>query len=189
MPMNRMDSILLYWFEGIDDSALIKTKELPFRKWFVNDKNVDSEIQSQFEPDLLKASEGAYKSWEDTSKGRLVLIILLDQFSRNIYRDTEKMYAFDPLALVLTLRTLKEGKDKELLLIHRAFLYLPLMHSENIKMQQLSIKHYRELVEKSRDKNKNYYENTLKYAQEHHKTVAQFGRFPHRDVILKRTVQ
>ncbi len=190
--MDKIATILNYWFEGIDDLTPIDRKKLPFKKWFLKDEKVDTEIRQQFESDLLNAAEGQYKDWEERIEGRLALVILFDQFSRNMYRDMEKMYAFDAMALELTLRTMNQGSDHKLLLIQRAFLYLPLMHFEDLKLQQKSVESYTQLVEESKIKNADnthYYEYTLKYAKEHYDTIAQFGRFPYRDAILKRAVR
>ncbi len=189
MSSDRIHLILDYWFKGINDSTMINIKNDPFKKWFIKDVKVDQAIRQQFKDDLLKAAQGKYKDWEETAQGRLALIILFDQFSRNIYRDTEQMYAYDALALELALRTIDQGKDQELMLIERAFLYLPLMHFEDVTLQQLSVKNFEKLVEEARANNAgnvHYYEYSLKHAKEHHDTVTEHGRFPHRDAILNR---
>ena len=189
MSGEKIKEILSYWFHGIDDQTPADRNTLPFKKWFLKDEKVDEEIRRLFEADLTKASQGAYKNWEESVEGRLALILLYDQFSRNMYRGMEKMYAFDALAVELTLRTVDQGKDRGLMLIQRAFLYLPLMHFEDLALQQMSVDFYTKLVEESKVKNPGntpYYEYTLKYAQEHYDTIEEFGRFPHRDAILKR---
>jgi len=190
MSPDRINAILEYWFEGIDDSTAIDVKECPFKKWFLKDEKVDQDIREQFESDLIKAGAGEYKKWEETLQGRLALIILFDQFTRNMYRDTENMYAYDAIALELTQRTITDGTDKDLMLIERAFFYLPLMHSEDVGLQQQSVKCFTKLVEEVKANsgdNADYYEYSLKYAKEHHDTIAEHGRFPHRDAILNRT--
>ena len=187
--MNKINEILTYWFEGINDSTAIDIKNDPFKKWFLKDEKVDQAIRQRFETDLLEAAEGKYKNWENSLQGRLALIILYDQFSRNIFRDTEQMYAYDALALELALRTIDQGRDQELMLIERAFLYLPLMHFEDVTLQQRSVENFTKLIEEAKIKNTDnvhYYEYSLKHAKEHHDTVAEHGRFPHRDAILNR---
>jgi uncharacterized protein (DUF924 family) len=189
--MDRTDIILNYWFEGVNDATAIDREALPFRKWFIKNQKVDEEIRERFEGDLMKAAEGEYKDWEQSAKGRLALILLYDQFSRNIYRSTPRMYAYDALALNLALKTVDQGWDNELPLIQRTFVYMPLMHFEDPTLQQLSVKCFTGLVQESKTKNPentHYYEGTLKYAQEHRDTVVEFGRFPHRDAILNRLV-
>ena len=100
----RSQDIIDFWFEGINDATVIKNNELPFRKWFIKDARFDEEIRQRFEPDLQKAFDGGYAQWENSPRGRMALIILYDQFSRNMYRDTEKMYAYDSVALDLVFR-------------------------------------------------------------------------------------
>jgi uncharacterized protein (DUF924 family) len=190
--MSRSDTILEFWFEGIDDSTPIDTNRMPFKKWFMQDQALDGEIRRKFEPDLVKAAGGEYKDWEETAQGRLALIILFDQFPRNMYRGSGMMYMYDPLALDLTMRTIDQGKEKEFMLIHRVFLYLPLMHSEELNVQKLSLERYKNLVEETKvvnPGNTHYYEYTLRYAREHHDTVTVSGRFPSRDRILNRAVR
>ncbi|MCK4881905.1 MAG: DUF924 domain-containing protein [Candidatus Omnitrophica bacterium] len=188
--MDKIDLILDYWFEGVSDATAIDKKSSPFKKWFIKDEQVDDEIRERFEADLTKAADGEYKDWEGSARGRLALILLYDQFSRNIYRDMPRMYAYDALALDLTLRSIDQQWDRELSLIQRTFLYMPLMHFEDPTLQQLSVKCFTGLVEESKAKipaNTHYYEYSLKYAKGHYDTVLQFGRFPHRDAILNRT--
>lgn len=189
MPADRINAILNYWFEGVDDSTAIDIKNTPFKKWFIKDDKIDQDIREQFESDLIKVGAGEYKKWEETLQGRLALIILFDQFTRNMYRDTENMYAYDAIALELTQRTIHEGTDKNLMHIERAFFYLPLMHSEDVGLQQQSVECFTKLVEEVKVENPDnahYYEYSLKHAEEHHDTVSEHGRFPHRDAVLKR---
>lgn len=192
MTTDCINTILDFWFEGIDDQTLIDNKAQPFKKWFKKSLEFDEEIRRQFEPDLEKAAQGEYKMWEDSPAGRLALILLYDQFSRNMYRDTPRMYAYDALALELTLRTIREGGEFQLSLIQRTFLYMPLMHFESPDMQKLSVECFQKLVEESKAKtpaNTHYFEGTLKYARQHRDTIVQSGRFVHRDVILGRSQQ
>jgi uncharacterized protein (DUF924 family) len=190
MSTDRVNAILDFWFEGVDDATPINKNALPFRKWFAKTPGLDEDIRQQFVEDLREAADGEYKGWEETARGRLALVLLFDQFSRNIYRGTEQMYAYDALALELVLRAMHQGKEHDLPLIYQVFLYMPLMHFEDVEMQRLSVENFKRLVKESQGKdpdNTHYYEYSLKYAQEHHDTVVKFGRFPHRDVVLKRS--
>ena len=189
--MSKIDAILEFWFEGIDDTSLLDTKTMPCKKWFKQDPVFDEEIRRNFETDLLAAGAGERQEWEHFPRGILALIILYDQFSRNIYRHQDRMYAYDAKALSLTMRILEEKQEKEFSLIERAFIYLPLMHSEEMNLQKLSLGKYKHLLEESKSVNplnRGYYEYTLKYAQEHHDTICGHGRFPYRDKIFNRTV-
>ena len=187
--IERIGTILDYWFEGVDDSTLISNKELPFRKWFLKDTKLDEDIRQEFESDLLKASEGKYVEWENSAQGVMALVILYDQFTRNMYRDTDRMYAYDSVAVELVLKNIKEKKDLDLMLIERAFFYLPLMHSEDQKLQGFSVECFTKLLEVSKalnPANTHYYMNSLRHAKEHQMAVNKFGRFVHRDVLLGR---
>ena len=187
--MNRIDDILNFWFEGIDDKTSIDKKASPFKKWFAKDEKFDREIRQRFEEDLIRAQKGEYKSLEDSGPNRLALIILFDQFSRNMYRNTPKMFEADSFALDLTLRSIKDFRDQQLQLIERVFLYMPLEHAEDLTAQNLSLKCFQNLIDESKLKtpqNTSYYEYTFNYAKKHHAIIEKFGRFPHRNSILKR---
>jgi len=187
--MDKITQILQFWFEDIDDATPIDTKTNPFKKWFTKDASFDREIKEKFEADIIKARWGTYKEWEYSATGRLALIILFDQFSRNIFRGSSRMFENDPLALDLTLRSVQEEVDKKLLLIQRMFLYMPLMHSEEHRVQELSLKYFGSLVEEAKQKasrNVRYYEDSFVYAKRHYDIVERFGRYPHRNKILGR---
>ncbi len=187
--MNQIHDILNFWFEGITDETPIDKNGNPFKKWFAKDTKFDAEIHARFADDLVRAQNGHYRSWDKTSDGRLALVILFDQFSRNLHRGTPKMFENDPYALNLSLRSIKEGMDKQLFLIYRIFLYMPLMHSEEREDQEISLKYFAGLINESKQKkssNASYYEYTLGYAKQHHAIIERFGRFPHRNAILGR---
>jgi len=188
--MNKITEILNFWFEGLDDTKPLDKNSPAVQKWFKKDSQFDRSIQDRFEDDLKKASQSECKSWEDAVKGRLALILLFDQFPRNMYRETPKMFACDAVALDLTLRTIHEKMDTQLQLVERLFLYMPLQHAEDIQIQKMSLKHFGNLVAQSKEKcpfNTPYYEFTFHYAQRHHDVIQQFGHFPHRNRILNRT--
>ena len=187
--MNDIQQILTFWFEGLNDRIQIDKNAPVVRKWFMKNERFDQEIKDKFQATFLKARQGEYKKWEDIASGRLALVILFDQFSRNIYRGTAQAFAADSLALELTLKSFKDNKDQELQLIERLFLYMPLMHAENLEVQDISIGQFHNLVEESKiqsPQNTAYYEYTLKYAKSHRDIIKRFGRFPHRNAGLGR---
>ena len=106
--MEKINKILGYWFGGLNDQIPIQKNSPIVKKWFTKSNRTDKEIKEEFGDDLIKAKNGQYKDWEQTPKGRLALIILFDQFSRNIYRGTPKAFENHPPALDLTLRTMNE---------------------------------------------------------------------------------
>lgn len=187
--MVKMNEILIYWFNGLNDETAIDKKAPPANKWFTKDKQMDEEIRERFEADLIKASQGTYKDWEETPGGRLSLVILWDQFARNIYRNTPQMFATDAQAVTLSLKSIRDHSDHQLSLIQRLFLYMPLMHAEDLKIQKKSLQQFQNLVDEVKDKNplnRTYYEETLNYAKRHFSIIVRFGRFPHRNAILGR---
>ena len=188
--MDRIQSILQFWFEGVDDLTPIDKGKRPFSKWFKGSKALDQEIRSRFEDDLNNARAGKYKEWEQSPRGTLALILFYDQFTRNMYRDTPRMYMADAPARELTLQLTSGQRERTLNLIERVFVYMPLMHAEDIQAQRLSVGYFAELVEESRGKNPgntHYYRYSLDYANRHRAIIDRFGRFPHRNKILGRT--
>ena len=140
--MTDSASILNFWFEGVTDETPINKGVMPFRKWFSKNEKFDQEIRERFGSDLSAAREGKYRSWENSAGGRLALIILFDQFSRNMFRNDPKMFECDSSALALTLLTIRDGWEGQLSLIERTFLYMPLMHSEDINVQKASLEYF-----------------------------------------------
>ena len=187
--MPDFDPILEFWFNGIDDQTVIQNSKPPFNKWFASDAAFDRTIRERFEGEYSKARQGGCKDWESNARGRLALIILFDQFSRNMFRNTPQMYETDLMALELAVRSVNEGTDRHLPLIERVFVYLPLTHAEDLKMQELSVGCFEGLIEESQrtnPANAHYYEYNLSYALKYLKIIRDFGRFPHRNVVLNR---
>ena len=188
--MNLPADILAFWFEGIDDPTPIDKGKQPFKKWFMKDAALDEGIRDRFEDDLNNALAGKYKEWEQSPRGALAAVLLYDQFTRNMYRDTLKMYVADAPAQELALQLTSGKKERTLSLIERVFVYMPLMHAEDIQAQRLSVGYFIKLVEESRKKNPgntHYYNYSLDYANRHRAVIERFGRFPRRNKILGRT--
>ena len=188
--MTRIEEILNFWFGDLDDNTLLDKDSPIVKRWFARDEKFDHEIHVNFEEDLIRAREGKYQGWEGEPLGRLALIILFDQFSRNLYRNSPKAFENDLLALSLTLRSIKEQFDHALPLVFQIFLYMPLMHAEDLKIQKLSLECFGKLLAKAKEKtpqNISYYEYTFNFAKRHCDTIEKFGRFPHRNSTLKRT--
>jgi len=188
--MKRIPEILDFWFEGVDDSVRADKSVNPFRKWFNSTPALDAEMKLRFEADLLKAAGGEYQDWETSPEGALALILLFDQFSRNIYRNTLKMYAFDGLAQELAQKVLEKGWDQKLPLIRRMFIYMPFHHAEDPAMQSISVECFQKLVGESErlyPESTPYHQYNLQYAQKHKVVLEKDGRFVHRDKILNRS--
>ncbi len=151
-------------------------KELKPINWFEKDDALDLRITELFIVLHSQALAGELFAWRKTSIGRLAEILLIDQFSRNIYRDDPKAYAGDSMALALAQEAIALGCDKDLSATERQFLYMPFMHSESKTIHQEAVKLFSELG----------LENVLNYELQHKKVIDDFGRFPHRNHILSR---
>ena len=162
-------SVIRFWFE-----------ESTPQQWFTKDANFDAAIQKRFGAVLEMAARGEFWNWRTSSNhnalGRLAEIIVLDQFSRNVWRDTPRAFAQDGMALVLTQELIALGLDKELTPTQRSFAYMPLMHSESLVVQDESIRQFTALANPV----------NLDFAERHRVIVQRFGRYPHRNAVLGR---
>lgn len=146
------------------------------QKWFSKDDAFDGAIRERFLPAYEAAAAGRLTDWEATPEGALALVIVLDQFPRNMFRGSPRTFATDALALGVAKQSITQGFDMQLGLPKRNFFYLPFMHSENLADQERCV----ELSRRSGD------QNTLKYAELHTDIIRRFGRFPHRNAVLGR---
>jgi len=159
--------VVRFWFDEIEHSC-----------WFKKDPEFDRHLEQRFGQVLAQARLGELDHWCDRATGYLGLIVVLDQFSRNIYRESPEAFAADAKALQLTLEAIDKNFDTELTLEQRSFVYLPLRHAEDLEMQQLGL-------EKTRELNAAGY-GSDKYALNHLAIIEQYGRFPHRNKVLGR---
>lgn len=180
----RIDAILTFWFMEKELSAPQIDGRMDV--WFGEDPVFDHEVVKEFSEDVDRASEGQLDHWAHEPRGRLALILLLDQFRRNIYRGTPDAYAMDKAALKLCVEGAMEKKDKGLAPIQRVFFYMPLQHTESRKVQKKSVDIYTRLAEAVSTTYKETFETIAQFAQLHADIVEQFGRFPHRNKVLGR---
>lgn len=178
------DEILKFWFGRVEQT--IVPTEHRARIWFGEDPAIDEEIKARFSPDLGAAISGQLSSWETSPRGQLALIIMLDQFSRHIYRNSLKAYAQDEQALTVCLKGLREEADHSLSLIERVFYYFPLLHSEKIGYQEQSVRAYRTLVDLAFSETRVIFDSFYKFANHHYSIIKRFGRFPQRNMLLAR---
>lgn len=150
-------------------------------KWFKKDAAFDAEIRDRFEALHMQASTGELSAWAETSEGALALLILLDQFPRNIYRGSAHAFATDPLARAVALSAQERGFDQTAAPELRPFFYLPLEHSERLEDQDRAVDLCRKLKDDAGD------EDTLRWALLHRDIIVRFGRFPHRNRCLGRS--
>jgi len=180
----RIDAILAFWFKEQELTAPQIDGRMDV--WFGEDAFFDEEVAREFADEVERASEGQLDHWAHKPRGRLALILLLDQFRRNIYRNKPEAFAKDKMALKLCVEGAMEKKDKGLSPIERVFFYMPLQHAESRKVQKKSCEIYRKLSEAVSATYKETFETVAQFAELHADIIEQFGRFPHRNAILNR---
>jgi uncharacterized protein (DUF924 family) len=183
--MESIDTILTYWFGANPETAALAKDRADL--WWSKNVEVDKEIRERFESSLQKAAQGKLDPWLAEPRGRLPLIILTDQFPRNIYRDSPLAFSFDAKALAWSLDGIDLGLDRLLRPIESAFFYLPLEHSELLEHQERSVRMFGNLVPLAAAEQKEIFEHYLNFAILHRDIIARFGRFPHRNRILGRS--
>ena len=151
--------------------------ELSSKQHFAKDAALDSTIRTRFGSTLEAAARCELFAWRATPEGRLAEILVLDQFSRNVYRNTPRAFAQDALALVLAQELVANGQDRSLALTQRSFAYMPYMHSESALVHAQSIALFTQLG----------MDDTLRFALRHQAIIGRFGRYPHRNALLGRT--
>jgi uncharacterized protein (DUF924 family) len=143
-------------------------------------------IRGRFGIDLKRARRGDYDHWRETSRGALALILILDQFARNIHRGSSLAYATDYKCQRLCLVGMELGQDRPLTILERAFFYLPLEHAEDRELQRLSVQAFTNLLEQAPAALEKTCRGFFDYAVRHREIIDRFGRFPHRNVALGR---
>ena len=173
--------ILSYWFgNDPDDLAVIQRQST---LWFGKSEQVDRQIQQLFEPMI----DSVVRDRVLLPRDSLAQIVLLDQFTRNIYRGQLRAFAFDSIALQMVLEGLEREEDRQLRPVERVFYYLPLEHSEKLENQNRSVDLYQALADEVPDDWQEAFDGFLDYAIRHQVIIERFGRFPHRNAILGRS--
>lgn len=182
--MENPDSILHFWFgTQLDDAEVAQQQS---KLWWSKNPEIDEEIRTRFVDLTEAAARRGLDDWSASTKGTLAHIILTDQFPRNMYRGTAKMFAWDAQALAWCLSGMERGIDKVLRPIERVFFYLPLEHSESLHHQDMSVQCYTALADNAILQARETFQGFLFFAQRHRQVIAQFGRFPHRNQALGR---
>lgn len=162
----QAQDILDFWFDP-DHRSL----------WFAKSDEFDAKILERFQAIHHQAIQAELWSWRKTAEGRLAEIIVLDQFSRNLYRDQPQAFAHDSMALMLAQEAISLQLDAQLSPDHRSFLYMPFMHSESKLMHEFALKLFQRLGN----------EINLSFEKKHKVIIDRFGRYPHRNAILGRS--
>jgi uncharacterized protein (DUF924 family) len=180
--------LLTFWLGEQSDSQQDQLSAIKraSRRWFSSTPALDAQIKDLYEPLIHAAAMGELQTWRDTPQGRLALIVLLDQFPRNIYRGTAQAFAYDPLALDITLETIVSC-PAVFSLFERAALYMPLQHSEDLQVQQHGVSCYTALTSAAPDTEwRDFLLGFENSARQHCDIIQRFGRFPHRNAVLAR---
>ncbi len=176
--------ILDFWFGPLDDDGL---PGKPYREqWFTANRRFDRAMRRRFSSMVLLASEESLDQWRVEPGGALAEILLLDQFSRNIYRRTAMAFGNDPLAQRLAREGVQEGRELTLPAIERAFFYMPYQHAENREIQREGVALYEQLVRTADGRLRDVLNQFHQSACQHADIVERFGRFPHRNQVLGR---
>ncbi len=167
MTVKNVSEVLDFWFNEIEP-----------KDWWIKNPEFDTKIRQRFLSTYQAAIKGELYQWRELAAGRLAEIIVLDQFSRNMFRDQAQAFAYDYLAVALTQAAIDTGADKELLNEPKklAFLYMPLMHSESQLIHEQAVKVFSQAG----------LENNLDFEYKHKAIIDKFGRYPHRNKILGR---
>ncbi|ABR88633.1 Uncharacterized conserved protein [Janthinobacterium sp. Marseille] len=184
MTKATADTVLQFWFGSEADDT--KTAEQQNKLWWSKDDAVDQEISERFKKSTLAAANGELDEWAEQPRDLLALILLTDQFPRNMYRGLPTSFAFDALALQWSLIALDHGFERHLRPIERVFLYLPLEHSEVLEHQHRSVALFEQLLQDVPAAHKQTFSGFVQFAIRHRDIVARFGRFPHRNAIFGR---
>lgn len=178
---NTMEEIHNFWFGELDDAGLCATDHHSL--WFGASEQTDETCRTRFGTDLALALVGKLDSWAQTDRGLIALVVLLDQFSRNIHRGTAQAFAGDAHALALAQQTIANGHHQRLPAIHQVFLYLPLEHCEDIEVQHECVTLFDALAAITGTEQ---FASFARYAVAHREVIEKFDRFPHRNAVLKR---
>lgn len=173
------EDVLSFWIGSLDDDGLAAPDKR--KQWWTQDPAFDEALRQRFGALHAEVARGDHEDWVDTPRGAVAYVIVLDQFSRNLFRGTPEMYAHDARALEVARDALARGDADALGLHERFFLIMPFMHSEGLADQERCVELAQELTALHPS-----FEGNVDYAIQHRDIVARFGRFPHRNEIVGR---
>jgi len=181
---DSIHKLLDFWFGDLGHADLPTSDRTNL--WFGENEQLKINMLDVFKNEYDQAITGQLNAWAESPRGRLALIILLDQFSRSLHRNSAKAFEFDLQAQELCLQGLAQKMDQSLTLIERVFFYMPLVHAESSERQEQSIRLFQHLVSLSMTETTQVYQLFLAYAYAHFRVIKEFGRFPQRNSILHR---
>lgn len=180
-PADRIEAILTFWFGHPTDADYGQYR----KAWFVKNPDFDQEIRQRFLTDYENAAAGSIDHWQEDPQSAIALLLLLDQFPRNLFRGQPRSFATDSQARVIAAHLVDTGQDQQLTPAQRFFVYVPFEHSEALTDQNRCIELMQNLVNTVPDLDKGL-KGGLDYAIRHRDVIQRFGRFPHRNEILGR---
>jgi uncharacterized protein (DUF924 family) len=185
MPNVSPEDVLELWF----GTAPADERELmaKIRRWFQGGDELDRKIVTRFADAVNTAVDGGLDAWGSSPRGRLALVLLLDQFTRNVFRGTPRMYAGDARAQELAVEAFAGGDADELAFVEQLFLSLPLLHAESLALQDRAAEIARALAPKATSLWKSMSAMHLEQSAKYRGVIERFGRFPHRNAILGRS--
>ena len=178
------EDVLDYWFAGAEHSPQLAAERGRF--WFASSDEVDAEICDRFGDRVRAAMRGELGTWPSTPRGTVALLLLLDQFTRNVFRGTSEAFAADPMALEVAGSLIDSGRDQELPWVYRAFLHLPFEHSESVDDQRRCVELCRAAADAAPAEWKELMTGYIQFSVGHLEVIERFGRFPHRNEVLGR---
>jgi uncharacterized protein (DUF924 family) len=181
---DKIHELLNFWFGNLGSADLPTSDRTNL--WFGENDGIKQKMIDIFNAEYQSAIGEGLDEWEKSPRGRLALIILLDQFPRFLYRRSSQAFDYDNKAQQLCVEGLREKMDQSLTLIERVFFYMPLVHAEDPMFQEQSIRLYQDLVSLSMTETTQIYQLFLAYAYAHFRVIKEFGRFPQRNKLLGR---
>ncbi|WP_293267157.1 DUF924 family protein [Neptunomonas sp.] len=178
-----IDEVLQFWFGDLENGFPLTNKD---SLWWQGSAELDREIDLLFGAKVSAALRGELDGWKSTPRGKLALVILLDQFTRNIYRGMAEAFKGDDIARKIVLESLENGHDEALEISERIFFYMPLEHSESLEAQDLCIARLEGLLSEVSLKERHRVDSAIDFASQHRDMIIRFGRFPHRNQALGR---
>ena len=180
----KWNHVLSFWFgEKLDDPAEVEEQH---KRWFIASTDLDRELRDRFTGLLEQADLDEFDGWRQEPKPTLALILLFDQFPRNIFRGSARAFSYDEKARALTNACLENGWDRQLHPLEATFVYLPLEHSEDITDQNRCVELYSSLQLRAPAGMEKMFAGFLEYGILHRDIIVRFGRFPHRNDVLGR---
>ncbi|SIS81840.1 DUF924 family protein [Neptunomonas antarctica] len=179
----EIDEILQFWFGSLKNGFPVTDRR---HLWWQGGTEIDREIDKLFGCKVHAALRGDLTAWKQTPRGRLALVILLDQFTRHIFRGMTEAFSGDEMARSIVMESIEQGHDDALEFAERLFFYMPLEHSESLAAQDLCISHLENMLCEVSMKDRHIIDAAIDFATQHRDMIVGFGRFPHRNQVLGR---